>query len=211
MNGSRTSGRSAPAATGISVRSSRVRTRSALRVVLASGVAADRRDAQDGQPGRGAASRIASVVVARIAVEDDRPGRPAGGPRQRGEGRGLRCLGRERPASLLLVRPAVRRGARDRPDEPGDHEDRDHVRTISRISDGIGTLSTESRAWSESAKPNTRLARNDPIGVHAPKIDRGQADEPAARGHVPVEPADAPMTVNAPPTPATMPPMTTLM
>jgi hypothetical protein len=83
--------------------------------------------------------------------------------------------------------------------------------TISRNSDGMGTLSTERRAWSESANPNTRLARNAPMGVQPPKIIAARPMKPRpavmSRSNRPV----CPRMRNAPPTPATMPPRITLM
>ena len=128
MSGSRNSGRSAPAATGTSVRPSRVRTRRAFRVVSASpAFPATVVTASTSSCGCGTGEQDRErIVVARVAVEDHRARRAGGrSPRQRRERRGplrverdhrlkpplrARTAGRRRPAgcSARRLRPGSR-------------------------------------------------------------------------------------------------------
>ena len=61
-----------------------------------------------------------------------------------------------------------------------------------RNSDGTAEPRIESRLWSASAKPNTRLARNAPMGVQPPKIIAARPMKPRpavmSRSNEPVDP-----------------------
>ena len=192
VSSGRTSGWPAPAATGTSVRPSSARTRSALRVVLASGrVAADRRDAQhvELRPRERQGDRQGVVVPGSQSMMSGAGVGRAERPRSRGRHRGVGTAALSPPAGAHRLSPgrtAARGGRTAHPaDDARDHDDRDDVRdAVEQLRRDVHAEDRQQRLGRvREAEHERRPERAD--RVPRAEDDRREGDEALARRSCP--------------------------